>query len=91
MPASARKMDRLLTNKLGFKRRMGKHQIYVLKVGGRQVARTLISHGTKEIGDSLLSRMARQIGITRPQLMDILDGTLTREDYLRLLEEQGKI
>jgi hypothetical protein len=30
MPISARKMDEILVNVLGFERRMGKHQIYVL-------------------------------------------------------------
>lgn len=91
MPASARKVDRVLRKSLGFERRMGKHKVYFLKVGRRVVAQTLISHGSKEISDSLLSSMARQMGITRRQLMDLIDGKLTREDYFNLLREQGKI
>lgn len=43
MPISARKMDRTLVSVLGFERRMGRHQIYILRIGGKQVARTLIS------------------------------------------------
>lgn len=41
MPTSVRKMDQLLVNELGFTRRTGRHQIYVLELGGRQVVRTL--------------------------------------------------
>lgn len=91
MPASVRKVDRLLRKKLGFERRMGKHKVYFLQIGERVVAQTLISHGSNEISDNLLSAMARQMGITRRQLMALIDGRLTREDYLNLLREQGKI
>ena len=65
VPVSARKMDKILVNVLGFERRMARHQIYVLTIGGRQVVRTLISHGAREIGDDLMAVMARQMGITR--------------------------
>ena len=64
MPISARKMDRTLASVLGFERRMGRHQIYILRIGGKQVARTLISHGVREIGNDLVAMMARQMGIT---------------------------
>ncbi|MBI4532018.1 MAG: hypothetical protein HY709_10925 [Candidatus Latescibacteria bacterium] len=84
-------MDHILVNVLGFERRMGKHQIYVLRVGGRQVARTLISHGVREIGDDLLSIMAQQMGITLSQLKDIVSGKSGREEYLKLLKEHVKI
>ena len=90
MPISARKMDQVLVRVLGFERRMGRHQIYVLRIEGKQVARTLISHGVREIGDDLMSLMARQMGITLRQLKDIIAGKLGREDYYRLLREQGR-
>lgn len=91
MPVSARKMDRILVNVLGFERRMGRHQIYVLTIRGRQVVRTLISHGAREIGDGLMAVMARQMGIMLSQLKQIVAGKLDREAYYRLLEEQGLI
>lgn len=87
MPISARKMDQILVNVLGFERRMGKHQIYILKLGGRQVARTLISHGVREIGDDLMAVMAQQMKITLAQLKKIVAGEMGREDYYRLLGE----
>jgi alpha-galactosidase len=91
MPISARKMDRILVSVLGYERRMGRHQVYVLRLGGKQVARTLISHGVREIGDDLMAVMARQMGITLSQLRKIIAGKMDREEYYRLLERQGRI
>ena len=91
MPISARKMDRILVSVLGFERRMGRHRIYILRIGGKQVARTLISHGVREIGDDLMAMMARQMGITLSQLKKIIAGKMGREEYYRLLKEQGRI
>ena len=64
MPISARKMDSILVNKLGFSRRGRKHRVYTLQIEGREIARTLISHGAKEISDRMLATMAKQMGIT---------------------------
>lgn len=89
MPTPARKMDQLLVNVLGFERRSGRHQIYVLELDGRQVVRTLISHGAREITDELLATMAQQMGITAPQLKKLLAGELLRSDYLALLRQRG--
>jgi len=91
MPVSARKMDAILVNVLGFERRMDRHQIYILREGNRQVARTLISHGVRDLGDDLLSLMARQMGISLPQLKDIVAGKLIREGYLQLLRQSGRL
>ena len=78
-------------NVLGFERRMGRHQIYILRLGGKQVARTLISHGVREIGDDLMAVMARQMGITLSELKKIIAGKMAREEYYRLLKERGRI
>ncbi|MDZ7696676.1 MAG: hypothetical protein U5R49_07060 [Deltaproteobacteria bacterium] len=89
MPTSVRKMDQLLVNELGFTRRTGRHQIYVLELGGRQVVRTLISHGAREISDDLLSTMAQQMGVRTPELKKLLAGELSRAAYLDILHERG--
>lgn len=88
MPISARKMDSTLVNKLGFSRRGRKHRVYTLQIEGREVARTLISHGAKEISNRMLATMARQMGITSSQLKAIVRGELSREDYYQLLREK---
>ena len=91
MPVSARKMDSILVNRLGFSRRGRKHRVYTLQIEGREVARTLISHGAKEISNRMLATMARQMGITSSQLKAIVRGELSREDYYQLLREKGWI
>jgi hypothetical protein len=82
-------MDSTLVNKLGFSRRGRKHRVYTLQIEGREVARTLISHGAKEISDRMLATMARQMGITSSQLKAIVRGELGKEDYYQLLREKG--
>lgn len=91
MPVSARRMDSIPVHELGFRRKGRKHRVYVLEIGGREVARTLISHGTREITDRMMGVMARQMGITSSQLMDIVNGRLDREAYYQLLREKGWI
>jgi len=90
MPVFGRKMDHLLVNVLGYERRVGRHQIYVLRLDGKQAARTLISHGVREIGDDLMALMAQQMGITLSQLKRLVAGEMSRDEYYRLLHEQGK-
>ena len=89
MPISARKMDSILVNRLGFSRRGRKHRVYTLQIEGREIARTLISHGAKEISNRMLATMARQMGITSSQLKAIVTGEISREDYYQLLREKG--
>jgi len=91
MPVSARKLDQILVSVLGFERRMGQHQIYILRVEGKQVARTLISHGVREIGDDLMAVIARQMGITVSQFKKVISGEIDRDEYIRLLRERGYI
>lgn len=91
MPVSARKMDSILVNKLGFSRGGRKHRIYTLQIEGKEVARTLISHGAKEISDRMLAIMAKQMGITTSQLKAIVRGELSGEDYYQLLRKKGWI
>ena len=90
MPISARKLDQVLVYVLGFERRMGRHQIYTLNLDGKQVVRTVISHGVREIGDELLAIISRQMGISLPQLRKIISGELDRDSYYQLLREMKK-
>lgn len=87
MPLPAREVDRALTNKLGFERQERRHRVYLLNIGGHTVAQTLISHSAKEVDDKILSMIARQIGVNRSQLQDIVSCSLNKEDYLALLED----
>jgi hypothetical protein len=86
MPLSARKVDRALVHKAGFIRQDRRHRVYLLEVAGRTVAQTLMSHGAREIDDSLIALMARQIGLTSQQFKDLVNCPLTRQAYLHLLQ-----
>lgn len=49
--------------------------------------RTKTSHGsTKDLGDSLLKEMARQLRISKVQFLDLVDCPMNREQYQQLLQ-----
>ncbi len=85
MPVSARLLDGILLNKLGFTRRDSHHVFYELRIQGQLARRTKISHSARDLSDKLLSAIARQIGVTRQQLLDIIACHIDRDGYLRLL------
>ncbi len=85
MPVAARLLDSVLVNKLGFTRRDSHHNFYELRIQGQLVHRTKISHGARDLSDKLLAAIARQMGITRQRLLDIIACHIDRDGYLRLL------
>ena len=54
---------------------------------------TKLSHGAKiaEYGDSLLGLMSRQLKLSKPQLLDLIDCPMDREQYLKTLVGTGHI
>jgi predicted RNA binding protein YcfA (HicA-like mRNA interferase family) len=54
-------------------------------------AKTFISHGSKDYGDKLLSSMARQLYLTKKELLRLIDGEMTREEYEAILRIKGII
>ncbi len=89
MPIPARILDRILVNDLGFRRTGRKHRVYVLEIEGREVVRTLISHGSRELTERMLAVMARQMGISRAELHALARGDMGRAEYLAILREKG--
>ncbi len=56
------------------------------------MARTKTSHGSgRDISDELLSRMAHQCGVTKPNFLKLVDCPLQRPDYENLLKPGGKL
>jgi len=49
--------------------------------------RTWVSHGTKEISDQLLSRMAEQLNLSRQQFPDLIDCKLDEPGLIAIDEE----
>jgi len=50
------------------------------------------SHGnTKDLGDSLIAQMSRQIGLSKGKFLDLVDCPLSREQYDSILKEKELI
>lgn len=62
-----------------------RHRRFRRFVDDRLHAITLISHGRKEIGPSLMAAMARQCGLAPCQFRDLVDCSFTAEDWERAL------
>jgi hypothetical protein len=76
----------------GFLPHNGDHVYYYLYVDGKKtVVRTKISHGEKEIGDNLLSLMARQVKLTKKLFGDLIDCPLTHDQYVTQLRNAGHV
>ncbi len=62
---------------------------YVSKAGKKTAVFTKTSHGSREIDDSLLGRMARQCKLSRSDFGRLIDCPLDRNSYEQKLIEQG--
>ena len=92
MPArDKRKIEKALKKK-GFKLENGDHRyfIYYSLKGERMSFFTKTSHGPDEpIGDDLLSEMAAQCKLSNPDFLELIDCTLKRKGYEKILLEKG--
>lgn len=77
----------------GFKKTPTHHNQYryYTLTGTKAPVKTFISHGTKDYGDDLLSKMADQLKLTKKELLSFIDGKMTREDYETILRRKGII
>lgn len=80
-------VEAALTSKLGFVRADGDHYVYKLEIDGQYVARTKFSGSHKQLSDDLVAAVARQIGLTSPQLRQMVSCTIDRSGYLQILEQ----
>jgi len=90
MPRDKGVVETALRNK-GFQQTEGDHHyfIYHRKDGKKTLAKTKTSHGSKsDLDDYLLGQMAKQCSLTKPQFLELVDCTLTRDAYERVLEEK---
>jgi hypothetical protein len=76
----------------GFRKFNKRHKQFIFYVGeNRTNISTLISHGIDEYGDSLLSKMAKQLNLERRKFNDLLDCPMSEEEYFNLMIEKGVI
>jgi hypothetical protein len=91
MPRPARDIAAALQQK-GFKRKENDHTFFHLWVAGKKtMIFTKLSHGERELPDSLLSAMARQVKLNRKQFFDLVDCPLSSQNYINLLRTTGHI
>ena len=88
MPRDKRKLEDALMHK-GFERKEGDHHffVYITQQGKKSSVRTKTSHTPKmkEIGDGLISQMAKQCHLNAKEFLCLVDCPLSREDYEKLL------
>jgi hypothetical protein len=75
--------------KKGFRREAdGDHVCYLLTDSKVQ---TKVSHGAMgdTIGANLMSRMSRQLHLTKKQFLDLVDCTLDEDGYREILRKEG--
>ena len=91
MPRDKSAVETGLRNK-GFVETQGDHHYFVYhrKDGKKTLAKTKTSHGSKaDLDDYLLGAMAKQCQLTKPQFLEFVDCTLSRDAYEKTLEQRG--
>ena len=89
---SGRSVDAALRKK-GFSRSVDSdHLVYrFFGSNGELFARTKISHGMlgSTISVDLISKMARQLHLTKKEFLDLIDCPMDEEQYREILGEKG--
>lgn len=90
MPIKASKIESALRKK-GFTEDVSKsHKKYVMIIDGKKTdINTHTSHGHKEIDDTMMNKMAKQMRITRRQFDLFAECTLSEEQYKKILVDNN--
>lgn len=68
----------------GFVKKNGDHVFLWFHYEGKKTSiRTKVSHGDAECGDSLLLLMARQLGLTKAEFLDLVDCPMSQDEFVR--------
>lgn len=78
--------------KKGFQPENGDHKYYIYYYQGKKTSvYTRISHGKSEIGEPLISTMARQTRLKKSDFFALANCPLSKEAYLEKLLQGGHI
>lgn len=87
----SRDMMRSFVSK-GFLRSENDHHWFAYFHNGKKTSiRTKISHDSRDYGDELLSKVSRQLKLSKNQLLDLIDCPMSKDEYLKLLMDNGHI
>ena len=84
MPLKTRDLKRALTGKFDFApadSRGQDHEWFQLRLEGYPAIFTKVSHGMREVTDSLLPKIANQLMVPRSFLLGMVECSQSREDY----------
>lgn len=79
---SARLVDRELKRKLRCSTSDTHHRYYFLSHEDKVIAQTRISHSERELNDYLLTRMAKQLGVSRSTFIGAIDCRVGRDAFI---------
>lgn len=78
--------------KKGFQVRQSKHTIYILYVNQKKTRIfTFISHGISEYGDIPLSKMKKQLYLSREEFENLIECPLSEEKLVEIYSNKGLI
>jgi hypothetical protein len=88
----ASEFSRALVSK-GFDRSQGKHHtmFHLTAYGRRTSVRTRLSHGGRRVDDWLPSQIARELHITKRELLRFVKCEIGEQEYLDMMIEGGHI
>lgn len=76
----------------GFEQQITHHEMFWFIYNGKKTSiRTRVSHGEKEIGDSLIGMMAKQVKLKRSEFEDLIACPLSKEQYETILLSKGEV
>jgi hypothetical protein len=92
MPRKASDVEKSLIKK-GFRHKSGDHNYfcYLTISGKKTLVKTKTSHGCRELSESLLGRMCKQVKLTRSEFSLLIDCPLGRLAYEEKLRNSGVI
>lgn len=91
MPRKHREVRRGLAAKGFVIDEQRRHVVFVYQdlQGRTTTARTMLSHGAggNDVGDNLLGRMARQVGLDRTDFLRLIDCPMSRQEFDAIIVE----
>jgi predicted RNA binding protein YcfA (HicA-like mRNA interferase family) len=88
---NSRDIERALKRK-GFALVPGHHRRYIHYIPqGPTGIKTYLSHGNMDYGDNLLASMSKQLHLSKTELLQFIDCTMSGAEYAVLMRERGFI
>lgn len=69
----------------------GDHLRFVFRAGGETYAKTKVSHGRGDVSVRIASRIAKQVGLDRKQLTELVDCTIDTKAFYENLVAKGPL